>query len=102
VVDVSSAKAIVLRVRGTKRTFSLTLHRAAVRDYNMWVAALPVTDDWQEVSVPLASFKQIGFGKTLPMAWDDVKGLEIQARATPGSKGDYGDFELEIDSIRFE
>jgi hypothetical protein len=68
----------------------------------MWVAPLPVTDDWQEVSVPLASFKQIGYGKTLPMAWNDVKGLEVQARATPGSHGDYGDFELEIDSIRFE
>jgi hypothetical protein len=89
-------------VRGTKRNFALTLHRAAVRDYNMFAATLPVTEDWQQVSVPLASFKQIGYGKTIPTAWDDVKGIEIQARAAPGSRGDYGDFELEIDSIRFE
>lgn len=102
IVDVSSATAVVLRVRGTKRSFSLALQRAAVKDYNMFVAALPVTEDWQEVKLPLASFHQIGFGKAIPMAWDDVKGLGIQLRATPGSKGEFGDFELEIASIRFE
>ena len=102
VVDVSSAKAIVLRVRGSKRDFALSLQRAAVKDYNMFITTLPVTEEWQEVSLPLASFHQIGFGKTVPMAWDDVKGLGIQLRATPGAKGGFGEFELEISSIRFE
>jgi hypothetical protein len=99
---VSFAKAIVLRVRGTKRDFALALQRAAVKDYNLFVATLPVTEEWQEVSLPLASFHQLGFGKSVPMAWDDVKGLGIQLRAAPGAKGGFGEFELGISSIRFE
>lgn len=98
----SFAKAIVLRVRGTKRDFALALQRAAVKDYNLFVATLPVTEEWQEVSLPLASFHQLGFGKSVPMAWDDVKGLGIQLRAAPGAKGGFGEFELGISSIRFE
>src|SRR5262249_29121187 len=101
-VDVSSAKAIVLRVRGTKRDFALALQRAAVKDYNMFVATLPVTEEWQEVSLPLASLHQIGIRKSGPVAWDDVKGLGIQLRAAPGGKGNFGEFELEISSIRFD
>jgi len=100
--DATAMKGIVVRARGTPRSYSLSIQRAAVLDYDHPRATIAVTDDWQELRVPLASFKQIGFGKAVPVAWNDVKGLELSARVSPGAKTGLGDFELEIDSIRFE
>jgi imidazolonepropionase-like amidohydrolase len=100
--DASAMKAIVVRARGTPRSYSLSIQRAAVLDYDHPRAVIAVTEEWQELHVPLASFKQIGWGKAIPAAWNDVKGLEIVARVSAGDKAGLGAFELEIDSIRFE
>ena len=100
--DASAMKAIVVRARGTPRSYSLSIQRAAVLDYDHPRAVIAVTDDWQELRVPFASFKQIGWGKAVPAAWNDVRGLEIVARVGANDKAGLGDFELEIDSIRFE
>jgi imidazolonepropionase-like amidohydrolase len=101
-VDLSGAKDVVLRIRGTPRDATLALDRAAVKDFDVFSATLHVEDAWQELRVPLASFKQIGFGKAVPAAWLDVKGLTLTARAAPGSTKGIGDFELEVDWIRVE
>jgi imidazolonepropionase-like amidohydrolase len=100
--DASGMKAVVLKVRGTPRAFGIALQRAAVKDYNLWFATFQVTDEWQDLRVPLDSFHQIGYGKSIPMAWNDVKGIDVQLRLNPGAKEGFGDFELEIDSISFE
>jgi imidazolonepropionase-like amidohydrolase len=100
-VDASAMKTLVLRARGTPRSLSITLDRAAVRDFNVFAATVTIPAEWQELRVPLDSFKQIGYGRPLPTAWNDVKGVTLQARGAPGSK-DLGEFELEIDWIKME
>jgi hypothetical protein len=100
-VDASGVKDVILRVRGSPRSFTMTIERAAVKDYNVFAASFKPTDEWQELHVPLSSFKQIGYGKAIPTAWLDVKGMTLQARVAPGAT-DVGDFELEVDWIRME
>lgn len=100
-VDASAAKELVVRARGTKRSFSISIDRAAVKDYNVFATMLPVGEDWQELRLPLSSFRQIGFGRPVDPGWRDVTGLTIQAR-NAGRDPQFGDFELELDWIRFE
>ncbi|MBL8840676.1 MAG: CIA30 family protein [Planctomycetes bacterium] len=101
-VDLAGAKALVARVRGTPRTWALSIERAAVVDWDVFAAPLVVTDEWREVRVPLAAFRQSGFGAKVAAGFADVIGLGITARLQPGAKSGYGEFEIEIDSLRIE
>ncbi len=101
-IDLADAKSVVLRVRGTPRTWTLTLDRAAISDYDVFYATLEVTDEWREVRVPLDTFRQVGFGAKVERQWGDVTGLTLTARVASGAKTGFGACELEVDAIRFE
>lgn len=101
-IDLAGAKAVVARVRGTPRTWAISIERAAVVDWDVFAAPLAVTEEWREVRVPLAAFRQSGFGAKVAAGFSDVSGIGITARLQPGAKSGYGDFEIEIDSLRFE
>ena len=101
-VDLADAKAVVLRVRGTPRTWSISLDRAAVADYDVFAATFAVEEEWRDVRVALESFRQTGFGAKLERKWGDVIGLTVTARVAPGAKTGFGKCELEVDEIRFE
>ncbi len=98
-VDATGFDGIVLRVRGTARPYTLTVHRAAVKDFNFFTTPVAVTSEWSDVHVPFATFRQIGYGKPVPWAADDLTGLTIDARNNPFGKSTFGPFELEIDRI---
>ncbi len=102
VVDVSAAKELVVRVRGHGGPFEVVLDRVAVRDYDVFTASLAVSDEWSERRLPLTAFRQKGFGARVAAGTKDVRGLTISARMPPGAQSGFGEFELEIDSIRFE
>ncbi|MCR9245840.1 MAG: CIA30 family protein [bacterium] len=97
-VDASQYTGLRLRIRGTKRNYTVTCHRAAVRDFNFWTAKFEATGEWQTIDLPFESFRQIGFGKRLDWSATDIKGLQIEARNTPMG-GTTGPFVLEIDSV---
>ncbi len=101
-VDLAGASALVLRVRGTPRRWTLALDRAAVADFDVFFAEFAVAAEWQEVRIPLDTFRQTGFGEKVAMAWSDITGITISARVPPGGRTGYGDFELEVDLLRVE
>lgn len=101
-VDFADATALVLRVRGTARSWTLAVERAAVTDYDVFAADFAVSDKWREVRVPLADLRQVGFGAKVAVAWNDVIGLTLTVRSAPGAKRGFGGFELELDEIRVE
>ncbi|MBI1851643.1 MAG: CIA30 family protein [Planctomycetes bacterium] len=100
VADASHFTGLKLRVRGTPRPYLITVQCAAVKDYNVFTMALPVSEEWSEVEVPFASLKQIGFGKPVKWTATDVTGVTIDARNTFGKPPVNGDFTLEIDWVR--
>lgn len=89
-----------MRLKGTQRPYLITVQCAAVKDFNVFTAALPVTEQWTEVEIPFASLKQIGYGQPATWAAKDVTGLTIDARNTFGKPATFGEFELQIDWIR--
>ena len=99
-VDASAFTGLRLRVRGTPRPYTLAVHRAAVKDYNLFVVPLEVGEQWAQIEIPFDSLKQIGFGKSVSWSADDLLGLSIDARNNP-FKGEsvFGEFTLEVDSI---
>jgi len=99
-VDARGHEGLELRVRGSERPYSLTVNRTAVKDYNVFVTTLPVTEEWSEIKIPFASLRQIGYGQPLDWAADDLTGLNIDARNAPVGAAVYGPFELELDWIR--
>jgi len=101
-IDLGDARAVVLRVRGTPRSWTLALDRAAIVDYDVYAASFSVTEEWSEVRLPLDSFKQTGFGAKVARAWKDLIGVTLTARVAPGGKAGFGPCELEVDEIRFE
>jgi hypothetical protein len=102
VVDAARYRGFRLRVRGTPRTYTFTVQRAAVTDYNVFSTLLPVVEDWSEVEIPFSSLRQIGFGRPVDWAANDFTGLTIDARNVTGSAEKLGDFRVEIDWIRVE
>ena len=99
-IDATGYEGLALRLRGTERPYTLTVNRAAVKDYNMFTVTLPVTSEWTEIEIPFSSLTQIGFGQPLDWASNDLTGLSIDARNSPMQTGTFGAFELEIDWIR--
>ncbi len=98
VVDASAFAGITLRVRASERGYTITCHRAAVKDYNFWTVTFKGTGKWTTLRIPFTQFKQIGFGKTLEWSAKDIKGLQIEARNTPMG-GAKGPFTLDIGSV---
>jgi hypothetical protein len=99
-VDASSCSGILLRARGTKRAYTLTVQREAVTDFNIFTAPVEIGEEWREIEIPFASLKQIGFGKPVPWSAADVIGLNLEARNAPMAPGTFGKFEIEIDWVR--
>jgi imidazolonepropionase-like amidohydrolase len=99
-VDASRFHGLKLRLRGTERRFTLTLQRAAVKDFNFFCAEVPVRGEWAEVEVPFDRFRQIGFGKAVEAGAHDVAGLNLELRNSPLGDPYEGPFELEVDWIR--
>jgi imidazolonepropionase-like amidohydrolase len=101
-VDLADAREVVLRVRGTPRRWTLALERAAVVDYDVFAAEFEVADEWKDIRLPLASFRQAGFGQKVAHGFGDVTALLLSARTLPGSRTGFGAFELEVDWLRIE
>ena len=100
VVDASRSPGLVIRARGTKRPYTLTVLREAVGDFNVFAAPVELGEEWREITVPFTAFRQIGFGKSIPWAANDVIGFHLEARNAPMVAGTFGPFEIEIDWIR--
>ena len=99
-IDASAFAGLELRLRGAPRGYSLTVHRAAVKDYNVFATLLSVSEEWSEVRVPFADLRQIGFGKALEWSAADLTGLTVDARNVPGLPPEFGPFDLEVDWVR--
>jgi imidazolonepropionase-like amidohydrolase len=99
-IDATGFEGVRLRIRGTDRTYSLTVPRAAVKDYNDFLGDLAVTPEWTTVEIPFAKLRQRGIpgAKVMPWASDDLVGVQIDA-VCPFGATDYGDFEFEVDWI---
>ncbi|MCC6407533.1 MAG: CIA30 family protein, partial [Planctomycetes bacterium] len=100
VLDAGDYDGVRLRARGTERSWSFTLNRAAVKDFNVFATSLELGPEWKEVEIPFRALQQVGFGKPVPWGAGDLVGLEIDARAPWGSN-EIGVFELELDWIEF-
>lgn len=100
VLDAANFDGLRLRVRGTERSWSFTLNRAAVKDFNVFATELELGPEWREVEIPFKTLQQVGFGEPVPWAPDDFTGLELDARAPWGSN-EVGSFWFELDWIEF-
>ncbi|MCK6445995.1 MAG: CIA30 family protein [Planctomycetes bacterium] len=100
VLDATNFDGLRLRVRGTERSWSFTLNRAAVKDFNVFATELELGPEWREVEIPFKTLQQVGFGEPVPWAPDDFTGLELDARAPWGSN-EVGSFWFELDWIEF-
>jgi imidazolonepropionase-like amidohydrolase len=98
-VDATAATGIELRLRGSPRTAYLTLHRAAVADFNVFAAPVEITAEWRDVVVPFAAFAQIGLGARVAAGTADVTGIALEARSLPGAPE--AEFWFEIDRVGF-
>lgn len=94
-IDASSFEGLELLLRATERGYTVTCHRAAVKDFNYWTTSFEATGDWQTVRIPFDTFRQIGFGKPLDWSATDLKGLQVEARNSPLG-GATGPFTIEI------
>jgi len=99
-VDATGFTGLQLRLRGTERPYGLTVHRAAVKDFNYFNVSVPVKKEWSVVSIPFASLRQIGFGKPVTWAANDIAGIALDARNPFPGPQQFGTFELEVDWIR--
>lgn len=99
-VDAAPFSGLRVRARGTKRPYTLTVHREAVTDFNVFTASVELSEEWREISIPFSALKQIGFGKPVPWAANDLVGLALEARNMPMAAGTFGPFEIEIDWVR--
>lgn len=99
-VDATGFTGLRMRVRGTERPYGLTVHRAAVKDFNYFNVAFSVKKAWSVVEIPFASLRQIGYGK--PVNWEasDIAGIALDARNAPSGPPQFGKFELEVDWLR--
>ncbi len=99
-VDATGFTGLQMRVRGTERPYGLTVHRAAVKDFNYFNVALSIKKEWSVVEIPFASLRQIGYGK--PVTWEanDIAGIALDARNTLSGPPQFGTFELEVDWLR--
>jgi imidazolonepropionase-like amidohydrolase len=100
-VDASACAGVRLRLRGTARALTVTLHSAAVRDFNVFVATVRPTAEMQTIDVPFASLRQIGFGKTVTWTGKDIVGLALEYRCAPLTKPQEGAVELEVAAVEF-
>jgi len=90
-----------VELRGTERPLTLTLHCAAVKDYNMFTVAVNPKPDLQTIDVPFDDLRQIGYGKTVEWTGADITGIALEYRCAPFTKVVEGQVELEVVSIRF-
>ncbi|MBI5433002.1 MAG: CIA30 family protein, partial [Planctomycetes bacterium] len=100
VLDAGDYDGVRLRVRGTERSWSFTLNRAAVKDFNGFATSLELGPEWKDVEIPFRTLQQLGVGKPVPWGAGDLVGLEIDARVPWGSN-ELGEFEFELDWIEF-
>lgn len=100
VLDAADFDGMRLRVRGSERSWTLTVNRAAVKDFNVFASELEIGPQWRELEVPFRSLQQVGSGAPVPWGPEDLTGLEIHARAPWGSN-EIGAFWLELDWIEF-
>jgi Amidohydrolase family/Complex I intermediate-associated protein 30 (CIA30) len=96
-LDFAAYDGFEIRWKGAPRAINLVMQRAAVVDFNVFAARVPLTEEWGTVRIPFNEIQQIGFGKPVAFGVSDIKGITIEARDPPGAKG--GAFEFEIDSI---
>ena len=89
-----------MRVRGTERSYGLTVHRAAVKDFNYFNVSVSVKEEWSVVEIPFASLRQIGFGKAVTWEASDIAGISLDARNALSGQQQFGTFELEVDWLR--
>ena len=85
-VDATGFTGLRIRVRGTERPYGLTVHRAAVKDFNYFNVPVPVKKEWSVVDIPFASLRQVGFGK--PVTWEasDISGRSEERRVGKGGR----------------
>jgi hypothetical protein len=100
-VDASALHGIRLELRGTDRPLTLSVHCAAVKDFNIFTATLHPKAGTLTIDVPFADLKQIGYGKTVAWTGVDITGIALEYRCVPFSKVEEGAVELEVASIRF-
>jgi len=100
-VDASALHGIRLELRGTDRPLTLTVHCAAVKDFNIFTATLHPKAGTQTIDVPFADLRQIGYGRKVEWTAKDITGIALEYRCVPFAKVEEGAVELEVASIRF-
>jgi hypothetical protein len=99
-VDASDFDGVRLRARGTQRSWTLALHRAAVKDFDAFTADVELTPEWRELTLPFSAFARAGVGEPVPWSAADLTGLELSARAPYGTN-EVGPFWCELDRLEF-
>lgn len=100
-VDASALTGLRLEVSGTPRPLTLTVHCAAVKDYNVFVATLEPKSETQTLDVPFSSLRQIGYGKAVAWTGKDITGVALEYRCPPMGEVKAGKVELDLKSVRF-
>lgn len=100
-VDASACTGLRLELRGTQRPLTVTVQCRAVKDYNVFTAAVTPDATMQTIDVPFDSLRQIGFGKKVEWTGTDITGVSLEYRCPPMTKPVEGAVELEVASIRF-
>ncbi|MEO0777507.1 MAG: CIA30 family protein [Bacteroidota bacterium] len=100
-LEISDDHQVTVRWRSRSNTISMTLETSQAFYLPNFKIQLPPSEDWQELTVPLADFKayQMGrlTGSTL-LPEDQARVIRL-GFITEKKKGD---FEFEIDYVRFE
>jgi hypothetical protein len=91
-LDLSMFRAIRFNAKGSGRA-KIIVGREGVKDFADYASSFALTDQWTEVVVPLSELRQPNWGKAVPVAWNDVKGLRFEP------EGSDVDFDIGIDDL---
>jgi len=96
VMDISSYNGIKFFTRGDGKSYSVKLRTTNIKDFDYFSYTFTAPEKWQEVKIPLKSFKQEGWGqkKILSDSLKFFNGIQFQTIGQPISS-----VRLEIDDI---
>ena len=93
--DLSPVRSVRFWAKGNAKNYSVSLHRLAIHDYAFPGASFAAGAAWTSIELPLADFKQPGWGQKLDPSWSDVNAIAFQ----PAPEFDDQDFDLWVDDL---
>ncbi len=101
-MDLSNAQTVVIRWRSQGYQISLTLETSQVYYQPYFKVPLPTTEEWQELRIPLASFRAFRLGRATGATLSAREAAKVIRLGLITDEKKPGPFFCEVDYIRFE